>query len=214
MKFTKIFHTMLGTELALVFMLQWNGHGAEKDGGFVVYPGAAGSPGPVVFSHWSHGIRGAGFACNKCHTSASAKTTTAVMDGIHQGQACGSCHDGKTKGPRGRLAAASIQDCTACHMPAADIVITLNRMDPVSFSHIRHLAVDARKKVSKPEGFSCRDCHPTPFERVAKGPIGMEVPHESESGGCAHCHNGQKRRDGNLSVFAANTRCLTCHKSP
>jgi c(7)-type cytochrome triheme protein len=98
-------------------------------------------------------------------------------------------------------------------MPAADIVIALNRMDPVAFSHIHHLAVDARK-VSKPTGFSCVDCHPAPFERVSKGPIGMEVPHESDSGGCAHCHNGQKSSEDKPSAFAANTRCLTCHKPP
>lgn len=196
--------------LAFVISLQWNGYAAEKDGGFVAYPSVSGAPGPVLFSHRSHGIRGAGYACNKCHTSASAKTLMVTMDDIRQGRACGSCHDGQTKGPRGRLAAASIQDCSVCHMPAADIVIPLNRMDPVAFSHIRHLAADPKRKVSKPAGFSCGDCHPVPFERVSKGRIGMEVPHES--GGCAQCHNGQKRSDGMPMAFAANTRCLTCHK--
>jgi len=82
-------------------------------------------------------------------------------------------------------------------MPASGIVITLNRMDPVSFSHVRHTRI-------KPAEFSCMDCHPAPFERVSKGPIGMEVPHET--GGCAHCHNGK-------TAFAANTRCLTCHQA-
>jgi hypothetical protein len=71
-------------------------------------------------------------------------------------------------------------------MPAFDIVITLNRMDPVAFSHIRHLAVDPDKKVSKSGGFSCSNCHPAPFERTSIAPVGMEVPHES--GGCARCH--------------------------
>jgi c(7)-type cytochrome triheme protein len=97
-------------------------------------------------------------------------------------------------------------------MPTADIIITLNRMDPVAFSHIRHLAVDSRKKTMKEAAFSCRDCHPVPFEQVSKGPIGMEVPHVS--GGCAQCHNGKKHKNGLPSAFAANTRCLTCHKSP
>jgi c(7)-type cytochrome triheme protein len=193
-----------------VFALQANGRAADKDGGFVLYPGASGSPGPVIFSHQVHGIRGAGFACDKCHAPESPKTMVFTMDGIRQGQVCGSCHDGKTAGPRGRLAAASVQDCTACHMPAADIVITLNRMDPVAFSHVRHLGVDPKQKTSKPAGFSCVDCHPAPFERIAKGPIGMKVPHEN--GGCASCHNGQKRGDGNAPAFAATTRCLTCHK--
>jgi c(7)-type cytochrome triheme protein len=97
-------------------------------------------------------------------------------------------------------------------MPTADIIITLNRMDPVAFSHVRHLAVDSPKKTLKVTGFSCSDCHPVPFERSSKGSIGMEVPHESN--GCAQCHNGQKRSDNMPSAFAANTRCLTCHKSP
>jgi c(7)-type cytochrome triheme protein len=197
--------------LVLGISLQWKGYAEEKDGGFVAYPSTSGAPGPVLFSHRSHGIRGAGYACNKCHTAASAKTPAVIMDDIRQGRGCGSCHDGQTKGPRGRLAAASIQDCSACHMPAADIVITLNRMDPAAFSHIRHLTGDPARKVSKSVGFSCGDCHPELFERVSKGRIGMEVPHEN--GGCAQCHNGQKRRDGMPAAFAANTRCLTCHKS-
>jgi c(7)-type cytochrome triheme protein len=97
-------------------------------------------------------------------------------------------------------------------MPAADIVITLNRMDPVVFSHIRHVGADPKQKISKPAGFSCSHCHPVPFERVSTGSVAMEVPHES--GGCAQCHNGRKRRDGMPTAFAANTRCLTCHKPP
>jgi c(7)-type cytochrome triheme protein len=95
-------------------------------------------------------------------------------------------------------------------MPAADIVITLNRMDPVAFSHIRHLAVDPNKKSSRAAEFICRDCHPAAFERTSKGPIGMEIPHKS--GGCAQCHNGKKRTDGMPVAFAATVRCLTCHK--
>jgi c(7)-type cytochrome triheme protein len=208
MKSRKISHIALGILGAII--LNGNGGAVEKDGGFVMYPGRVGSAAPVIFSHQSHGIRGAGFECNKCHAGGSPKTMMVTMDGIRQGQGCGSCHDGKTKGPRGLLAAASIQDCSLCHMPAANIVITLNRMDPVAFSHIRHLAADVGKKISKPAGFSCGNCHPTPFERVAKGPVGMQVPHET--GGCAYCHNGQKRGDGNPPAFAATARCLTCHK--
>jgi c(7)-type cytochrome triheme protein len=189
--------------------LQWSGRAAEKDGGFITYPALSDTAGPVVFSHRSHGALGAGFACNQCHTNSSSKTLVVTMDAIRQGQVCGSCHDGKAKGPRSRRAAASIQECSACHMPAKDIVITLNRMDPVAFSHIRHLGVGV-KKTSKPGGFSCGDCHPVPFEQDAKSPIGMEVPHET--GGCASCHNGQKRSVGNPPAFAATTRCLTCHK--
>jgi c(7)-type cytochrome triheme protein len=209
MELKKIFRTGLGAMFVCAVLLQWNGRAAEADGGFVAYPSVSGATGPAVFSHRAHGLRGAGYACDKCHTS-SHKALTVAMDDIRKGQVCGSCHDGRTKGPRNQIAAASIEDCFACHMPVNDIVITLNRMDPVAFSHIRHLGVDPNKKVSKPAGFSCSDCHPVPFERISKGPVGMEVPHES--GGCAQCHNGKKRADGMPPAFAANTRCLTCHK--
>ncbi len=188
------------------------GHMAKKDPGIVAYPSAPGGPGPIVFSHLTHGARGSGYACRDCHTAASGKASTVTMEAIRHGQACGACHDGKTKGPRDRRTAAPIKDCSACHMPATDIVIILKRMDPVRFSHLRHLGIDTSKKVSKPVGFSCGDCHPTLFERAAGGPLGMEVPHVS--GACAECHNGQKRRDGLPSAFAANMRCLTCHKPP
>jgi c(7)-type cytochrome triheme protein len=212
MKLTKIFRTGLSLAFTCVVLLQWNGYVAEKDGGVVAYPNRSGTRGPALFSHLSHGAREAGFYCNQCHVDASTRKLTVTMDEINQGKACGACHDGKTKGPRAQRAASPVQDCTACHMPSADIVIKLNRMDPVAFSHIRHLGVDSEKKVSKPIGFSCIHCHPELFERASKASYGMEVPHES--GACAKCHNGQKRKDGLPSAFAANTRCLTCHKPP
>lgn len=188
------------------------GLAAEKDGGFVFYPGVSEASGPVLFGHKTHGQRGAGYACERCHASASTRALNITMDEIHQGRACGSCHDGKTMAPRTKRAAAPVQECSSCHMAAVDIIITLNRMDPVPFSHLRHLGVDPNRKIMKSAGFSCSDCHPAPFERVSKGPVGMEVPHES--GGCAHCHNGQKRTDGMPVAFPATKRCLTCHKAP
>ena len=212
MTLTKTICAGLGTMLALAIFMQRNGIAAEKDAGVVTYPNIPGSPGPVLFSHLIHGLRGAGFSCDRCHVDASTRKLTVTMNEINQGKACGFCHDGKTKGPRVRRAASPVKDCVACHMPAADIVIKLNRMDPVAFSHIRHLGVDSEKKVSKAVGFSCIHCHPEPFERTSKTSYGMEVPHES--GACVQCHNGQKRKDGLPSAFAANTRCLTCHKPP
>jgi c(7)-type cytochrome triheme protein len=212
MMIAKIFFIGLSAMFILVPVPSSASRAEEKDGGFVVYPGASGSSGPVVFSHKVHGIQKAGYACDQCHASASDKTLDVTMERIRQGKVCGSCHDGKTKGLHGRLAAAAVQDCSTCHPPAADIVITLNRMDPVAFSHSRHLNVDAKRKISNAAGFSCSDCHPEPFERVSKGPVGMEVPHES--GGCAQCHDGKKRTDGTPAAFAATTRCLTCHKPP
>lgn len=202
----------LGMTLLSFGLLQGMSLAAEKDGAFITYPNESGAPGPVVFSHRAHGLRGAGYPCGTCHALASPKAPSAAMDEIRKGNACGSCHNGTTKGPRGGSAAASTQDCSACHMPAADCVILLNRMNPVAFSHERHLAVDPKKKISNPSGFSCGDCHPVPFERASKGSAGMEVPHDS--GGCATCHNGKKRRDGRPPAFAANTRCLTCHILP
>ena len=210
MKRTQIFLILSTWVVVYACSLNWSGRAAEKDGGFIIYPCTSEAPGPVVFSHRSHGVPGAGYACDKCHTSASFKTLNVTMDAIIQGQVCGVCHDGRTKEPRRDLPVASIQDCASCHMPPADIVIKLGRMDPVPFSHIRHLAVDITKKISTPVGFSCSSCHPTPIELGITNPIGMEVPHES--GGCAQCHNGKKRIDGMPTAFAANTRCLVCHK--
>lgn len=200
------------TALIVCFMcLLPVGYGAG-DGGHIVYPVREGSPGPAVFSHRVHAGGKAGYECGICHASATAKTGGAAMDTVHRNQVCGTCHDGRSKRPRGQLPAAPIRNCAACHMPDTDIVIKLNRMDPVAFSHIRHLASDTRVKVSRPAGFSCGDCHPALFERASTGQIGMELPHVS--GGCAECHNGKDRADGMPTAFRADTRCLTCHKSP
>lgn len=193
--------------LVCILLLQWNAGAAEKDGGCIAYPDAPGAPGPVLFSHMSHG-----FSCDKCHLDAPMRELKATMDAVNQGKSCGSCHDGKSRGSRAPGAAPPVQDCAACHMPSADIVIRLNRMDPVAFSHVRHLGLESGRKDSKPVCFSCNHCHPEPFERASKASYGMEVPHES--GACAKCHNGKRRKDGLPSAFAANTRCLTCHKPP
>jgi c(7)-type cytochrome triheme protein len=200
----------LSAILAFIILIPLNSDASEKDGGFIVYPGVSGSQGPVIFSHRLHGARGAGYACGQCHSGASTTALAFTMEEIRKGRVCGSCHDGKTKALRSRRIAAAVQDCSACHMPSSDIVITLNRMDPVAFSHVGHLGADQKEKISRTNGFSCRDCHPEPFERASNGTIEMKVPHEN--GGCARCHNGQKRKDGMPDAFPANTRCLTCHQ--
>jgi c(7)-type cytochrome triheme protein len=231
-KLSHVLCTGLASVLALVCAttLQSKLAAPKKDVGLVSYPSTPGSPGPVVFSHLTHGTRGAGYTCAKCHPDGTAKAPLVTMAGIRQGQTCGACHNGKTKGPRTHGLAPAVQECGACHMPTADIVIKLKRMDPVTFSHLRHLGIDPTRKATKPVGFSCQDCHPVPFER-AKGPrtsdpsnvnggcailserpLGMDVPHDE--GACAVCHNGQKRSDGLPTAFAANTHCLTCHRSP
>lgn len=200
----------LAALFAFMLLLHAEGHAAEKDGGLVSYPATSGRAGPVLFSHRVHGQRGAGYACLQCHRSPSGGTMHVTMDAIRAGQACGACHDGRTSGPQRKAAAASVQDCAACHMPLRDSILPMNRMDPVAFSHVRHLNGSRNGNTSGREGLSCSDCHPALFDRTAKGPIGMEVPHES--GGCAECHNGKQRSDGMPVAFPANTRCLTCHK--
>ena len=112
MELKKICRTGLGALFVYAVLLQWNGRAAEKDGGFVAYPSVSGATGPVLFSHRTHGLRGAGYACDKCHAS-SNKALNVTMDDIRNGQACGSCHNGRIKGPRSQTAAASIQDCAA-----------------------------------------------------------------------------------------------------
>jgi c(7)-type cytochrome triheme protein len=205
------FHGGLACALLPIFLIAQAGDRstAGKDGDVVIYPGRPQAPGPAVFSHKAHDARGAGYPCTQCHQEASETAPAVTMDEIRAGRSCGSCHDGRTRGPGGRAAASPVKDCPACHMPAEDIVIRLNRMDPVEFSHTRHLGVDQAQKAIRACGFSCSDCHPVPFDRSGNGTIGMEVPHES--GGCARCHTGKPRDDGMPVAFAANTRCLTCH---
>jgi c(7)-type cytochrome triheme protein len=208
---TPDFGIMALVMVILVAWPQWSGHAADKDGGFIAYPGVAASPGPVLFSHVVHGVKGAGYACNRCHENMAVALNVTMAD-IRQRRVCGACHDGKNKGPRSPMAAGSIDDCKSCHMPAADVVITMNRMDPVPFSHLRHLAVAPDKKSVRQTGLSCDDCHPVPFDRAEKSPVGMQVPHENGAG-CARCHNGQKRKDGAPTAFSATSHCLSCHKS-
>ncbi len=212
MMMAKVLPCAWSAMLALAVLAPWSGCAAEKDGGFVVYPKTSGSSGPVVFSHRAHGSGKAGYACDTCHGGASTDALKVSMDAIHKDSVCGSCHDGKTKGPRGQTTAAAIQNCSGCHMPAADILIKLNRMDPAVFSHARHMAAEGKVKTSNLAGFSCSDCHPAPYDLQSKGQTVMEVPHES--GGCAECHSGKVRSDGMPETFAANTKCLKCHKPP
>lgn len=188
------------------------GHASKKDGGFVVYPGASTNAGAVVFSHRSHGADGSGYQCKDCHSGTPGPSLNITMNRIRASEACGACHDGRTRGPRGRQSASPVQDCSSCHTPVTDSIIKLNRMDAVQFSHVRHLNIKTNNNYSSLTGFSCIDCHPVPFERGVNGPPRMELPHEQ--GGCAQCHNGRKRKDGMPTAFAATSRCLTCHKPP
>ncbi|MBP1624299.1 MAG: cbcC [Acidobacteria bacterium] len=209
MNLKKPFRSKRAVPMALAFAIALccGAHAGKKDGGFVVYSGE--HSGPVVFSHVTHGNR-AGYPCKACHSSDSGAVLAITMGSIRSGRACGECHNGRTKAPRGGEAASPIENCGSCHMPAIDIVFNLNRMDPVRFSHVRHLSVVPGKKTSSPAGFSCGNCHPLPFDRASGRSWMMEVPHES--GGCAGCHKGIKHRGNARPAFAATTRCLTCHR--
>ncbi len=211
MAFGRVLHNKLIAQMVCIASISVTAHAARKDGGVVVYPGTSVSMGAVVFSHRSHGSDGAGYQCKSCHSGESGQTLTVTMDRIRTGEACGTCHDGRTRGPRGHQSASPVRDCSSCHIPTTDSIIKLNRMDAVPFSHVRHLRVEAGSRYSRNTGFSCIDCHPVPFEHGVKGPPLMELPHER--GGCAQCHNGRKRKDGMPTAFAATTKCLTCHKS-
>jgi c(7)-type cytochrome triheme protein len=81
--------------------------------------GAKDSPGPVTFSHEKH--KAAGIEkCNACHTKVfkmkKGGTGPFTMEKMKAGEACGSCHDGKTK--TGDKVAFSVDDkskCESCH---------------------------------------------------------------------------------------------------
>jgi c(7)-type cytochrome triheme protein len=196
----------------LTVFISWTANTVERDGGFVVYPGGIGKMGAVVFRHRSHGAEGARYQCHSCHSSAPGEVPAVTMDRIRAGAACGACHDVGAKSTPEQKKASAISDCSSCHMPAADVIIELGRMDAVPFSHTRHLGTEIKNKYSKPVDFSCIDCHPVPFELGVKNPPHMELPHRQ--GGCAECHNGKKSQAGMPAAFAATTRCLclTCHK--
>jgi c(7)-type cytochrome triheme protein len=182
---------------------------AQKDGGIIVYPVSSANLGPVVFSHQSH-EDGSGYTCKMCHAGESGNYGTFTMETIRKGQACGSCHDGRVKNPRNGQNIFPVHQCPSCHMPPGDTIIALNRMDPVIFSHRKHLGAQSQDKSIHANGISCRDCHPVPFERSLRRPLGMALPHEKD--GCAVCHNGGKPKQEMPVAFPATTRCLTCHQ--
>ncbi len=201
----------VSTVLIMALLLQGSGYAQTGGGKTVVYPPSPGSPGPTVFSHRLHGPGGAGYACGRCHEG--EQNRIAAASGPVRGKSfCSGCHDGLTTGPGKQSPASPMQDCASCHAPEADIEIRLNRMDPVLFSHGKHMGVDAPGTTEEPSGFSCGDCHPGPFPKGAGGRIEMDLPHAE--GGCARCHNGRSRNDGLPTAFPADIRCLTCHKMP
>jgi len=77
----------------------------------IVYRRSEQSPGVVTFRHASH--LGAGNTCRTCHPKPFAmKSAGARPDGaMHEGSACGMCHDGKRS-----FATDDDHACTRCHV--------------------------------------------------------------------------------------------------
>ena len=77
-----------------------------------------------------------------------------------------------------------------------DITFTLEKADPVHFSHDYHM---------KTRGLKCVACH---FQKFSKGQ-GYEMKKESitKRDFCEHCHNGMKGFDAGSAK-----NCSRCHK--
>jgi c(7)-type cytochrome triheme protein len=74
------------------------------------FPTGGDSPGPVIFAHEAH-VRGA-VACITCHPKPwrMASSPPLPSGGMHEKDACGSCHDGKKT-----FATDDADACTRCH---------------------------------------------------------------------------------------------------
>ncbi len=77
-----------------------------------------------------------------------------------------------------------------------DIVFTLQKADPVHFSHDYH---------TKKRGIRCAACH---FEKFSRG-AGYEMKKEkiTKRDFCEHCHNGMKSFDAE-----SPKNCVRCHR--
>ncbi|HSB70518.1 MAG TPA: cytochrome c3 family protein [Candidatus Methylomirabilis sp.] len=73
---------------------------------------AGGAQGKVVFSHEKHAAKSP--QCTACHTKlfkmAKGQRSALKMADMNNGQACGSCHDGKTA-----FSVKEAADCAKCH---------------------------------------------------------------------------------------------------
>lgn len=189
--------------LAVVFAAPRKKPGA----GHILFTG--GDRGPVVFSHRRHGKGHAGYACAACHPRMEQKQGGVTMDAIRGGGACGACHDGKTRAPKGGGVAFAITECGGCHMPGEDLRIPLKHMGDLIFPHSRHTGAPGGGKAVVGAGLSCGDCHPGLFARDAGALLSMPVPHTS--GACATCHNGKTRSPAGRVAAPATGGCSKCH---
>jgi len=85
---------------------------------------------------------------------------------------------------------------TVLAVGGGDITFTLQKADPVHFSHDYHM---------KTRGLKCVACH---FQKYSKGQ-GYEMKKEliTKRDFCEHCHNGMKGFDA-----GAEKNCTRCHR--
>lgn len=161
----------------------------EETGGEIVFKS-------TQFSHKSH-VDDMGFPCEDCHndifemrTGAMEKSPDFSMQSIYDGKFCGTCHDGDS-------AFASDENCTSCHSNDGGEEI---KYKTTIFSHSAHI---------EGMGFSCEDCHSSPFEMQAgemltRPDFNMQSIYDGQF--CGSCHDGD-------SAFASDENCTSCHIS-
>ncbi|MBK5275127.1 MAG: cytochrome c3 family protein [Desulfuromonadales bacterium] len=144
----------------------------------------------AVFSHAIH-IAKTGGACRSCHngTVITGKGKPVSMDQMEKGKTCGACHNGKK-------AFTVAANCDRCHkgaMKPKDIVLKIQGIAPVTFSHNIHTAA-----------YSCKECHTRIFPY--KAVVGKATMADMAKGkSCGTCHNGKE-------VFASTGDCAKCHR--
>ncbi|NLC59142.1 MAG: hypothetical protein GX774_20085 [Armatimonadetes bacterium] len=202
------------------------------NGGHIVYASGK-DAGTVVFSHRRHGEAQTGYKCAACHPAIPEKRGTVTMAANNEGKACGTCHNGRTKAPRGEAVAFAVSECKGCHAPTAELRIGLKHMGDVVFPHSAHIESAAPPKaaatpglgwgcgtIGKPTkadaaqgqegaGLSCGDCHPRLFAKDTEALFNMMMPHTN--GGCATCHDGKTRSPAGKVAPQATIGCSKCH---
>ncbi|RJQ22817.1 MAG: hypothetical protein C4560_01885 [Nitrospiraceae bacterium] len=172
------------------------GHAVHEKKGPVKSP-ASGPEGLLIlgkgdsFVKFSHAKHAASLICGDCHSGVfpmSRDKTKVTMEGIYQGESCGSCHNGKN--------AFSSYECKKCHektpAPAVDLTYKNKGTGAVKFSHEFHKSA-----------FKCDECHKNLFA-MRKGGSRMKMDAMYNGRFCGSCHNGNT---------ASNvTDCGKCHK--
>ena len=147
------------------------------------------SVGKVEFSHYNHlAQKSIGKNCPTCHNEVfhivTKKNPVFTMAQMEEGQACGSCHNGKK--------AFSVSgDCTTCHAGNVEINYATSS-GKVVFPHDVHV-----------EMFGCAECHPDIFvPQRNSNQVGMQAMQKGES--CGACHDGD-------TAFSVKGDCGNCH---